>query len=166
MSNTHQPSHHQLENGQIIPVFTLPGTDGMPHGPWDYKQREHLILLFIRGITTNEEREFLQAFSKHYASFREEMCAILLITAAPVIVNLQRQEELHLPFPLLSDPKGEIISRYTNWENTKKSLTPCIILADRYGALYQQWIAENEAELPRITQLLEVLQYLNTLCTP
>jgi len=30
-----------------------------------------------------------------------------------------------------------------------------VILADRYGALYQQWIAEIEAELPPITKLLE-----------
>lgn len=37
-----------LESGQIIPAFTLPGADGMPHSPWDYKQREHLILLFLR----------------------------------------------------------------------------------------------------------------------
>jgi hypothetical protein len=31
---------------------------------------------------------------------------------------------------------------------------------------YQQWIAEREADLPSIGELLESLRYLNKLCTP
>jgi hypothetical protein len=40
-----------LERGQIIPALSLPGTDGMPHNPWDYNQREHLLLIFCHGGT-------------------------------------------------------------------------------------------------------------------
>lgn len=36
-----------LEHDSIIPAFSLPGPDGMPHSPWDYKQRENLVLLFL-----------------------------------------------------------------------------------------------------------------------
>jgi hypothetical protein len=43
MANLEHISSPQLEKGQIIPAFTLPGTDGMPHGPWDDKQREHMV---------------------------------------------------------------------------------------------------------------------------
>ncbi len=157
-------SYPRLETGQIIPAFSLPGPDGMPHSPWDYKQREHLVLLFVQSAKTS--RDLLQTFASHYADFREEVCAILTITADPVITNLQVQEELRLPFPLLSDPQGNVIARYTYWDSTTRKLYPSIVLADRYGALYQQDTAEHEAALPAITGLLESLQYLNKLCTP
>ena len=164
---THSNSSYPLlEPGQIIPAFSLPGPDGMPHSPWDYKQREHLILLFVQSATTTEGRGLLRSFASQYTDFREEVCAILAITVDPVIVSLQAQEELHLPFPLLSDPQGDVIARYTHWDSATRTLTPGIILADRYGALYQQETANKEAELPSITELLESLQYMNKLCTP
>jgi peroxiredoxin len=163
MSNTNLPL---IEVGQIIPAFTLPGADGMPHSPWDYKQREHLVLLIARSSTTGETRGLLRAFAQRYADFREEDCSILAISPDPVITNLQTQEDLHLPFALLADPAGEVISRYTSWEGEAETVRPSIVLADRYSALYQQWIADDEASLPSIEELLDALRYLNRLCTP
>ena len=154
MTDSEHIASPQLEKGQIIPAFTLPGTDGMPHGPWDYKQREHLVVLFTRSLT---ESELLRTFAAHYTAFREEYCAILGITAETVIANLQVQEQLHLPFPLLADPPGRIIQRYTAWEATSHTVKPCIILADRYNALYEQWSADSEADLPPVKELLETL---------
>jgi peroxiredoxin len=163
---TEQTPYPQLENGALLPAFTLPGADGMPHGPWDYKQRDHLLLLFTRRITTSEGRGLLRAFAQRYSEFRQEQCAILGITADPVIANLQAQEKLHLPFPLLADPTGNVIQRYTSWDATTHTLAPSIVLADRYNAVYQQWTTDNEADLPQIEDLLEALRYLNRLCTP
>lgn len=155
-----------LEHNSIVPAFSLPGTDGMPHSPWDYKQRENLVLLFIQSTTTSEGRGLLRTFAQHFQAFREEACAILAITADTVIVNLEAQETLHLPFSLLANPNGGVISRYTTWENTQKKVSPCIVLANRYNAVYQQWLVERESDLPPIKELLESLQYLNSLCTP
>jgi peroxiredoxin len=163
MSNTNQPL---LESGQIIPAFTLPGADGMPHSPWDYKQRQHLILLFTRSTALSETRGLLRTFAKEYSAFREEECSILAISPDTVLANLHTQDELHLPYPLLADPKGEIISQYTLWDATTDRLNPCIVLADRYNALYQHWVAEREVDLPAIEELLDSLKYLNKLCTP
>ncbi len=164
MSDTNQSSQPLLETGQIIPAFTLPGADGMPHSPWTYKQREHLLLLFTRSTTSSETRGLLRAFAREYKAFREEQCAILAITPDTVIVNLQAQEEL--PFPLLADPKGEVISRYTRWDKDNKEPVPGIVLADQYGALYQQWVEERETDLPSIEEILGDLRYMNKLCTP
>lgn len=161
MTNSYS-SYTPLEKGQIIPAFTLPGADGMPHSPWDYKQREHLLLLFLQSTTTSEECTLLRTFAEHYTDFREETCAILAITADPVIKNLQAQEKLRLPFPLLADPKGEVITRYTGWDRAKHPFTPDIVLADRYNVLYLQ--GSNE-ELS-LSELVETLQYMNRLCIP
>lgn len=110
MSHANQPL---IEPEQIIPAFTLPGADSMPHSPWDFKQCQHLTLLFIHSTSSSETRGMLRAFAKEYANSREEQCSILAISPDTVIANLQAQEELNLPYPLLADPKGEAISRYT-----------------------------------------------------
>ena len=166
MPNADQPLQTWLAYDEVIPAFSLPGTDGVPHSPWDYKQRENLILLFTSSSTTSEGRGLLRAFARQYSEFREELCSILAITADTVLVNLQTQEALQLPFPLLSDPQGSVIARYTYWDGATKSLSPSIVLTNRYNALYKQWIATSEADLPPITELMESLQYLNLLCTP
>ncbi|HEX9131327.1 MAG TPA: redoxin domain-containing protein [Ktedonobacteraceae bacterium] len=163
MTNVNQPL---IKPGEIIPAFSLPGADGMPHSPWDYKQRQHLVLLFTRITSSNETRGLLRTFATVYPALREEQCSILAISPDTVIANLHTQEELHLPYPLLADPKREIISRYTRWDTITGSLNPSIVLADRYNTLYQQWIADSEADLPPIEELLEALRYLNKLCTP
>jgi peroxiredoxin len=163
MSNTDQP---HLAVGQIIPTFSLPGADGMPHSPWEYKQRQNLILLFLCSASSSESRGLLRTFSKAYSAIREEQCSILAISQDKVLDNLLTHGELHLPYPLLADPKGEVFSQYTRRDTTIDKYNPCIALADRYNALYQQWIAEQEADLPPVHELLDSLQYLNKLCTP
>jgi peroxiredoxin len=126
---TEQTPYVQLESGALLPAFTLPGADGMPHGPWDYKQHDHLLLLFARA--TSGGRGLLRAFAPRYPEFRQEQCALLAITVDTVIANLQVQDELRLPFPLLADPTGSVIQRYTRWDATTHLLTPSIVLDSR-----------------------------------
>ena len=163
MSEQLQPFLHR---GEVIPAFSLPGTDGMPHGPWDYKQREHLIVLCLSSAATSEARGILRELQQEYRTLREEYCAVLVVTTRTVIEHLRVQEELNLAFPLLADPKGEVLARYTYWDAATRQARPSMVLADRYGALYAQWIVERESELPALDLLLRDLRYLNTLCTP
>ena len=165
MSSTDQPHCPDLEKGHVIPAFTLPGADGMPHSPWDYKQREHLLLIFLANSHSTDSRNLLRAFAGQYPLFRTEQCAIMAITANPVIANLQTQEELRLPYPLLADAQSAVISRYTRIDTTTQTIWPTIILADRYGALYDRWIEAQEGDLPPLTDLLETLRYMNFQCS-
>jgi peroxiredoxin len=155
-----------LRVGEVIPAFSLPGADGMPHSPWDYKQREHLILLLLTSATTGEARGLLREFKQRYRELRAEECAVLVLTGDTVVTHLSVQEELQLPFALLADPQGQVIARYTFWQSDTHTALPSIVLANRYGAFYAQWMAQHEAELPSIDILLEDLQYMNKLCTP
>jgi peroxiredoxin len=171
MTENDQTLDLTLEIGQTIPSFTLPGTDGMPHSPWDYKQRENLLLFIIPTLDDMEIQKLLISFAQNYARFREERCALLAITAQPVITNLQLQEKLHLPFPIVADTQALVFSRYTLPQPAKEPenippFLPAIVLADRYNALYQQWIAPQPKMFPTIDELLQALQYLNSICTP
>lgn len=158
--------HPQLEKDSIIPAFVLPGPDGMPHSPWDYKQRENLVLIITHSVTTQAGRELLRFFVQHTSTLRAEMCAILALSPNTVITNLEAQEDLRLPFPLLADPRSKVISYYTQYDTVQKTLTPSIILTNRYNAFYQQWTLEREGETPPIIEVLDALHYLNNLCVP
>ena len=169
MGDTEHAFRAFIEIGEIIPAFTLPGSDGMPYSPWMYKQQEHLLLFIIQSTANSEARGLLKAFAREYRSFREEECALLVISADTVVGNLRAQEELQVPFPLLADPKGEVIGRYTGyagWDAENRVVMPSIVLADRYGALFRQWVKEKEEDLVGIEEILETLRYMNRLCTP
>jgi peroxiredoxin len=155
-----------IEIGEIIPAFTLPGSDGMPYSPWMYQQQEHLLLLIIQSSANSEARGLLKAFAGEYRSFREEGCALLVISADTVVGNLRAQEELQVPFPLLADPKGEVIGQYTGWDAANRVVMPSVVLADRYGALFRQWVEEKEEDLVGMEEILETLRYMNRLCGP
>jgi peroxiredoxin len=151
-----------LERGQIIPAFSLPGTDGMP------------LLIKEQRMQTpppnppNKEGPF-PPWLKHrgiLARFCEERCALLAITADPVITNIQISEELHLPFPLLADVNRHAIPRYTYYDAHSTQFKPCIVLADRYNALYEHWIELDEMDIPASTEIFASLRYLNSICTP
>ena len=158
-----RPDYPELTQGQIIPAFSLPGPDGMPHSPWDYKQRQHLLLI-IAHSTTPQGRTLLQDFARHYRTLREERCALLAITAEPVITNAQTATELQLPFPLLADVPMRIIQRYTYCNTDSAQFIPCIVLADLYNAYYNRWVADDERQLPGLEEILDSLQYMNHLC--
>ncbi len=164
MSDIDHASPVLLETGEVIPAFTLPGADGMPYSPWMYKQREHLLLLIIHSTANSEARGLLKAFAREYRSLREEDCAVLVISADTVVGNLQAQKELQAPFPMLADPEGEVIGKYTGWDAEKRVVMPSIVLVDRYGALFRQWVEEKEEELVGIEEILETLRYLNRMC--
>lgn len=162
MSEQPQPL---LQAGTLVPAFSLPGADGMPHSPWDYKQREHLLIVVLSSTGTSEARGVLRELKQQYRVLREEECAVLALTADTVIGHLSAQEELQLPFALLADPQGTVIARYTYWDAQARLAQPTLVLANRYGVLIKQWITEREADLPPLALVLEDLQYLNRLCT-
>src|SRR2546430_16490755 len=110
MSKQNEPLLHK---GEIIPAFSLPGADGMPHSPWDYKQREHLAIILLSSFKTSEAYAILREFKRHYGALREEYCAVLALATDTVVENLGTQEELQLPFALLADTRGTMIARYT-----------------------------------------------------
>src|SRR5438093_13100439 len=115
MGDTEHAFRAFIEIGKIIPAFTLPGSDGMPYSPWIYKQQEHLLLLIIQSTANSEARGLLKAFAREYRSFREEGCALLVISADTVVGNLRAQEELQVTFPVLTDPLGEVMVRYRGY---------------------------------------------------
>ncbi|WP_069803647.1 peroxiredoxin family protein [Thermogemmatispora onikobensis] len=151
---------------EMLPSFALPDPAGVLRGPHDYKQRDHLLLLIVRSVELPGTRAFLKQFTEAEPALREEQCSLLAISPDHRARNAEVQASLRLPFPLLADPEGHVIARLTQWEAPRRALNPSLLLADRYGELYQQWVSADEHALPPLSELLSCLRYLNRLCCP
>nr|BBH95228.1 hypothetical protein KTA_34270 [Thermogemmatispora argillosa] len=161
-----QAAQAKLEAREMLPAFALPDAYGVLRGPQDYKQRHHLLLLLVRSVELPATRAFLRQFAEAEPALREEQCRLLAISPNQIAQNAEAQVGLRLPFPLLADPEGRVIARLTQWDAAQHTLHPSLLLADRYGELYQQWVGLHEQELPPFSELLACLRYLNCLCCP
>lgn len=66
-------------------------------------------------------------------------------------------ERLALPFPLLSDPKGDLTKRYGLWNAEEGVAVPAIILVDRGGMVYYLYADADFADRPADPEVFEAL---------
>jgi hypothetical protein len=72
--------------------------------------------------------------------------------------NAAMTEKLDLPFPLLSDPKGELIKRVGLWSEEEGVSKPAVVLLDKSGtARYLYSGGTDFSDRPTKESLLEVL---------
>src|SRR5207247_4978845 len=70
-----------IETGEMIPAFTLPGSDGMPYSPGMYKQQEHILLLILLITSSSKDRGLLKDFAWELLCFRVVEIALLVRSA-------------------------------------------------------------------------------------
>ncbi len=148
----------------IIPFFNLPSTKGRNIKTWDYKQRKHLVIYIFDGVDCSECRDTLKKFAENYIEYRRLNAEVLAI-GKDSIENLARlADELNLPYPVLADPGAEAINGYTSADPNTGAPYPSIFVADKFGSLEQEWVVEDENELPAHDQLLSLLHLLELRC--
>jgi peroxiredoxin len=115
---------------ELIPDFRLPEARGGRLGPWDFKQRRQLVVLFHHGLGCQECRaQLIEVAARHAEVLRHEAEVLALSPDPPE--ELARLAD-SLPFPLLSDRGGEVLRLYVPGDG---SHLPVAFVADRYGAL-------------------------------
>jgi len=147
----------------VIPTFTLPASMGSNISTWQYKQRQNLVLVFYRGDRPGAAA-YLQTLAERYQTLRDEDAEVLAISPEPVAVLRARQNAWGLPFPLLADPDGTVIARFTGWDGERHKLRPALYIADRFGALYARFDASDERDLPGPEDIRTELEFIAIQC--
>lgn len=78
----------------------------------------------------------------------------------PAANNLKMVDKLALPFPLLSDPQGELIKLLGLWNEEESVSHPAIVVVDESGAIRYLYAGEDFADRPSDGELLEALDGL------
>jgi peroxiredoxin Q/BCP len=100
-----------LKVGDAAPGFTLMDQDGKQRALGDYHGRWVVLYFYPRDDTPGCTTEACR-FRDDIHSLRELGIAILGVSLDDVASHEAFAEEYHLPFPLLSDPKGKVAKTY------------------------------------------------------
>lgn len=69
--------------------------------------------------------------------------------------------KLMLPFPLLSDPRGDLAKRYGLWNEEEGVAIPAIVVVDRSGEIRHLYEGADFADRPGDKAVFEVLDGVN-----
>jgi hypothetical protein len=69
--------------------------------------------------------------------------------------------KLMLPFPLLSDPRGEVIKRYSLWDEEEGVAAPSILVVDRSGEIRYRYSGSDFADRPGDEEVFAALDGLD-----
>jgi hypothetical protein len=69
--------------------------------------------------------------------------------------------KLLLPFPLLSDPRGELITRYGLWDGEEGVAIPSILVIDRSGEIRYHYSGSDFADRPGDEEVFAALDGLD-----
>lgn len=154
----------KVDIDSIIPFFNLPSTKGGYVKPWDYKQRKHLVIYFFRGADCAECKNTLRKFADNYSEYMRLSTEVLTIGKDDLDSLIGLTDSMRLPYPVLSDKNGEAASRYTYISPETKGPVPSIFVADKFGSLEEEWIVNEEKELPGQDELLSLLGLFELRC--
>lgn len=109
-------------------------------------------------------KERLRMFAANYQELMKLETEILAISSDSLDRSRNLSAELGLPYPLLADPEGKVIEKYTYCWEDNKTVAPSVFLTDRYGVLYYQLIAHEVTELPERADILSWLNFIQIQC--
>lgn len=146
----------------MIPPLTLRQTDGRMIRAWDFKQKRNLVIAFLDVGCSICER-FLRTVTAHAEEFRQREAVVLL-------VFLQQPGPSacgNLPAEIIAgmDVSGSSARRFLGEDalSTPGLARRGVFVTDRYGELYDQWIAE-EHEFPAVQEILSSLDGIELAC--
>lgn len=110
----------ELKVGALAPEFSLKGTDGKTYVLSEFKGKQPVVIAwFPKAFTRNCTEECRQLRSK-----KEELQKLGVVFLAASCdhprANQSFVENLELNFPVLSDPKGNVATKFGIYNSTKK----------------------------------------------
>ena len=94
---------YRVQTGKPADEFALPDQDGNIVKLSDFKDKRHVLLIFVRGDWCPGCHMMLRTYEKNNEKFRTKNVLVMAIGPDPVGVNRNMVEKLGLDFKVLSD---------------------------------------------------------------
>ena len=104
-----------IEAGTKAPNFTLNDKDGKTVSLSDFLGKKVVLYFYPKDNTPGCTRQAC-AFAGAYAGFKQKDVVVIGVSKDSVASHQKFAEKYNLPFILLSDPDGEVISAYGVWK--------------------------------------------------
>jgi peroxiredoxin len=151
----------ELKPGRLIPSFNLQAANRQGRvGPWDYKQHQNLVLVFIHDDQCRACRELLCDVAADYGEYQRLEAEALVISRSEVETLRRLAQGLQAPFPILSDRDGKVFDDYFNCAGQCAG----VFVADRWGLLFKMAIADQNHSLPGESEIRDWLEFIEIQC--
>ena len=147
----------ELGVGQKVPYFELP--DQLDY-PWSLSGQLELgpvVLVFYRGDWCSYCNGQLAGYARRIEEFERRGAQVVGISVDPPRNNARMVGKLMLPFPLLSDPEGELARRCGLWDAGEGVAVPSVVVVDRPDEVRYLHSGRDFADRPEEDEVLAAL---------
>ena len=103
-----------LKIGKTAPLFDLPSTSGKTFSLNEHKDKPLILYFYPKDFTNGCIKEAC-SFRDHWDVFSDLSINIIGISTDNIHSHLKFIETYKIPFPLLSDERGEVCRQYNAW---------------------------------------------------
>jgi peroxiredoxin len=152
----------ELDVGQKITYFELPDQQDYPWSLSGQLEMGPVVLVFYRGDWCPYCNGQLASYAREFEEFEERGVQLAGISVDPPAHNAGMVGKLQLPFPLLSDPEGELARRCGLWDAEEGVAVPSTVVIDQTGEVRYLYAGEDVADRPTDDSLFAVLDELES----
>jgi peroxiredoxin len=146
-----------------VPFFSLISSDGKTVTPWDFEQKNNLVIFFAHGSRCRICSAKIEELAGHINDFEFYNSKVIAVVLDPEEVLRLMQQEKKLPLILLADPLSKTISKFNDLTDIGEN-RPTILVADKYGEVYSSYSPAQETDLPGHEEIIADLKLLEYRC--
>jgi peroxiredoxin len=144
--------------GERVPYFELPDQQGYPWSLSGELEVGPVVLVFYRGDWCPYCNGQLATYARRFAEFERRGARVAGVSVDPPDDSARLVGKLRLPFPLLSDPRGELIKRLDLWDAQEGVARPTVAILDRSGEVRYLYSGYDPADRPGESELFAALK--------
>ena len=146
--------------GRKVPYFELPDQQGYPWSLSGELEVGPVVLIFYRGDWCPYCNGQLASYARTFEGFERRGAQVAGVSVDPPDDNARLVGKLRLPFPLLSDPRGELTKRLGLWDEEEDVAKPSVAVLDRSGEIRYLYSGSDPTDRPGAEEVLAALKGL------
>lgn len=103
---------YAAEIGSIAPGFSLPDHNGNMVSLSEFRDKNNLLLIFVKGDWCPGCHMMLRCYEKNREKFKEKDIVVMAVGPDPVGINRDMVSRLDIEYRVLSDDKYEVVGKY------------------------------------------------------
>jgi peroxiredoxin len=138
----------EVHVGEKVPYFELPDQQGYPWSLSGALELGPVVLVFYRGDWCPYCNGQLAGYARRFEEFDAGGAQVVGVSVDPPENNARLVGKLRLPFPLLSDPRGELTKRLGLWDEEEGVAKPSVVVLDRTDEIRYLYPGSDFADRP------------------
>ena len=143
--------------GETAPFFELPDQQDYPWSLSGQIELGPVVLVFYRGDWCPYCNGQLASYARGFGEFERRGAQVAGISVDPPRNNSAMVGKLLLPFPLLSDPRGDVAKSFGLWDAGEGVAVPAVVVVDRPGRVRYLFSGEDPIDRPADEEIFAAL---------